>query len=123
MFELKIHSEFAAAHRLREYGGDCEALHGHNWKVEVTVSGRELGSDGLLLDFRLIKEAAGQAVDSLDHKFLNDLEPFHALNPSSENIARYIFRFVAAKLNSDTVCVSRVTAWESDSACASYSEP
>jgi len=123
MFELKILSEFAAAHRLREYGGDCEALHGHNWKVEVTVSGREVADNGLLLDFRLIKEATGQAVGSLDHRFLNDLEPFRQQNPSSENIARYIFRYVADRLNNEHVRVSRVTAWESDTACATYTEP
>ena len=122
MFELKILSQFAAAHQLREYEGGCEELHGHNWKVEVRVCGEELEDNGLLIDFRLIKTAAKNALDSLDHKFLNDLDAFKTINPSSENIARYIFQFVSNELNSERVRVSMVTAWESDTACASYTE-
>lgn len=122
MFELKILSQFAAAHQLREFEGKCENLHGHNWKVEVYVAGRELEDNGLLMDFRLIKKATEDVLDRLDHQFLNDLEAFKAINPSSENIARYIFKSIALKLNSEQVHVSKVTAWESDTACASYSE-
>ena len=123
MFELKILSQFAAAHQLREFEGKCENLHGHNWKVEVCVAGRELEDNGLLLDFRLIKKATEEILDRLDHQFLNDLEAFKAINPSSENIARYIFKSLALKLNNKQVHVNKVTAWESDTACASYSEP
>ena len=120
--ELKILSQFAAAHQLREYEGGCERLHGHNWKIEVRVRGEELEGNGLLIDFRLIKSATKKAVDSLDHRFLNDLDPFKTVNPSSENIARYIFQFISDELNSDRVRVNMVTAWESDTACASYFE-
>jgi 6-pyruvoyltetrahydropterin/6-carboxytetrahydropterin synthase len=123
VFELKILTQFAAAHRLREYEGGCEALHGHNWKVEICVTGEHLADNGLLMDFRRIKEATKNALDTLDHTFLNELEPFRTNNPSSENIARHIFRLVSRELNSDRVCVSRVTAWESDTGCASYTEP
>lgn len=122
MYELKITSQFAAAHQLREYEGGCERLHGHNWKIEVYVIGERLGKEGLLIDFRVIKEATKRALDELDHEFLNELEPFKALNPSSENIARHIFKFLSHELNKDNIRVSKVAAWESDSACASYME-
>jgi len=122
MFELKIVSQFAAAHQLREYQGGCENLHGHNWKIEVFVRGEELGPDGLLIDFRLIKAATQKVLDTLDHTFLNELEPFREINPSSENIARYVFESLGRELPGDKVKVSRVSAWESDTACASYGE-
>ena len=123
MYELKIISRFAAAHQLRGFEGGCENLHGHNWKIEVFVSGEELGRDGLLIDFRLMKEETKKALDELDHQFLNELNAFETLNPSSENIARHIFKSLLRKLNNKDVKVSRVIAWESDSSCASYSEP
>ncbi len=122
MYELKIISNFAAAHQLREYGGECENLHGHNWKIEVYVIGEKLGDDGLLIDFRLIKRASEKVMGGLDHKFLNDVEHFKTINPSSENIARYIFESLKRALNNENVRVSKVSAWESDSACASYVE-
>jgi 6-pyruvoyltetrahydropterin/6-carboxytetrahydropterin synthase len=121
MYELKIISNFAAAHQLREYEGGCERLHGHNWKVEVCVKGEKLGNDGLLVDFRVMKERTKKVIDELDHEFLNDLKPFETLNPSSENIARHIFETLSLDLNSDMVRVSKVSVWESDTACAKYS--
>ncbi|MDY6970965.1 MAG: 6-carboxytetrahydropterin synthase QueD [Thermodesulfobacteriota bacterium] len=120
MYELKITSQFASAHQLREFEGACERLHGHNWKIEVYVTGMELEENGLLIDFRLIKEATKRVIDDLDHQFLNELEPFKTLNPSSENIARHIFESLSREINSERIKVSKVTAWESDSACASY---
>ena len=122
MYELKIVSQFAAAHQLREYQGGCENLHGHNWKVEVFVKGEKLGQDGLLIDFRIIKNATKEVLEGLDHTFLNELENFREQNPSSENIARYIFESLGRRLKDGNVKVSRVSAWESDSACATYEE-
>jgi len=122
MYELKIISQFAAAHQLREFEGGCEHLHGHNWKVEVYVSGEKLEKNGLLMDFRLIKEATKRVLDELDHKFLNELDAFMNLNPSSENIARHIFTSLSRELNTENITITKVTAWESDSACASYME-
>jgi len=122
LFELKIISHLAAAHQLRELGGPCERLHGHNWKIEVSVVGDSLGKSGLLMDFKWIKSATENVVKELDHRFLNELEAFADLSPSSENIARYIYEALARDLNNETVKVSRVTAWESDSACATYME-
>ena len=122
MFELKIVTHFAAAHQLREFDGKCENLHGHNWKVEVYVKGGKLGENGLLIDFRQIKKATEEVLDRLDHQFLNELEEFKATNPSSENIARHIFESLAREFNDNDVTISKVTAWESDTACASYTE-
>jgi len=123
MYELKIITHMACAHQLREFEGRCENLHGHNWKIEVFVTGKELEPNGILIDFKRIKSATEKVIDELDHKFLNDLEVFKGVNPSSENIAHYIFKALGHALNSNNVRVSRVTAWESDNACASYTEP
>jgi 6-pyruvoyltetrahydropterin/6-carboxytetrahydropterin synthase len=123
MYELKILSQFAAAHQLRDFGGKCEHMHGHNWKIEVFVRGESLGQDGLLMDFHEVKAATNRVLEALDHKVLNEVAPFHRINPSSENIARHIFESVGRELDSDAVTVSRVTAWESDTACATYGLP
>jgi 6-pyruvoyltetrahydropterin/6-carboxytetrahydropterin synthase len=120
MYELKIITQFGAAHQIKDIGGKCEDLHGHNWKIEVYVMGPELGKDGLLIDFKVIKTATEKVIDRLDHKFLNELEYFKDINPSSENIACYIYEALARELDCDNVKISRVAAWESDSACATY---
>jgi len=122
MYELKVISQFAAAHQLREFEGGCEKLHGHNWKIEVYICGERLGKDGLLVDFRVVKAATRKALGELDHKFLNELESFKSINPSSENIARLIFKILSDELSGEGVTVSKVTAWESDTACATYLE-
>ena len=108
---------------MRDFGGKCEALHGHNWKIEVYVTGNKLGEDGLLIDFALIKKETEKALNVLDHKFLNELEPFKSVNPSSENIARHIYESLSKNLKNENVRVSKVTAWESDTACATFMEP
>ena len=123
MYELKIITQFGAAHQIKDIGGKCEDLHGHNWKIEVHVTGPELMGDGLLIDFKVLKTTAKKVIDRLDHKYLNELEYFRDASPSSENIARYIYEALAPELNSADVKVSKVSAWESDSACATYSCP
>ncbi|MBW2609705.1 MAG: 6-carboxytetrahydropterin synthase QueD [Deltaproteobacteria bacterium] len=123
MYELKTVSWFGAAHQLRDFGGKCEDLHGHNWKIEVYIKGEKLGKDGLLIDFGMMKEATDKVLESLDHKFLNDLEYFKEINPSSENISRYIYEALGKEMNNEDVTISRVTAWESESACATYMGP
>ena len=122
MYELKIVSQLAAAHQLRDFEGQCENLHGHNWKIEVYVTGDALEENGILIDFRWIKKETEKVLQDLDHRFLNELESFREINPSSENIARYIYQSLSRNLNSVRVRISKVTAWESDSACATYSE-
>lgn len=107
---------------MRDFGGKCEELHGHNWKIEVYVTGNKLGEDGLLIDFALMKKETEKALSELDHKFLNELEPFKTVNPSSENIARHIYESLGKKLDNENVRVSKVTAWESDTACATFTK-
>ena len=120
MYELKIITEFSAAHNLRNFRGKCEALHGHNWKVEVVISGRDLDESGVVLDFAEVKAATSEIMSEIDHRYLNDLPFFTEHNPSSENIARYIFQRLQEKIDNDRVRIRRVTAWESQDACATY---
>jgi len=120
MYELKILTQFSAAHRLENFYGKCEALHGHNWKVEVFLQGRELDDAGLLMDFGVLKARVNEVLEEIDHKYLNELPAFKDQNPSSENLARYLFERLAAVLNRSGAQVSRVNVWESDTSCASY---
>ncbi|PLY01798.1 MAG: 6-carboxytetrahydropterin synthase QueD [Desulfuromonas sp.] len=122
MYHLTIQTHFAAAHNLINYQGDCENLHGHNWKVEVTVAAQDLDNAGLAIDFKILKKETNAVLDLLDHKYLNDLEPFREVSPSSEHIARFLYEELSRKLNNDKVKVDNVNVWESDNACASYSE-
>ena len=120
MYHLTIKTHFAAAHRLVNYQGDCENLHGHNWNVEVTVSARELDTAGLGIDFKILKRQTKDLLGELDHKYLNDLPAFSQISPSSEQIARFVFDRLSAQFDNDNVQLERVTVWESDYACASY---
>lgn len=120
MYELKIVTSFSAAHRLENFYGKCEALHGHNWKVEVFLMGERLDEAGLLQDFGVVKARTRELLEEIDHKYLNELPAFSDQNPSSENLARFLFQRLAATLNRDGVRVSRVSVWESDTSCASY---
>ncbi len=120
MYHLKIQSHFAAAHNLLNYQGDCENLHGHNWKVEVTVAAKSLDAAGLGIDFKVLKLHTNEILDRLDHKYLNDLEFFNNTSPSSEHISRYIFDSLAASLKVPGVTIEQVTVWESENACATY---
>ena len=122
MYSLKIITSFAAAHCLINYQGDCENLHGHNWKVEVTVTAIKLDNAGLGIDFKLLKRETNELLMTLDHKYLNELDPFREISPSSENLARFIYDKLSRKLNSDNIKIQMVTVWESDNACASYYE-
>ena len=120
MYELKVTSGFAAAHRLTMVGAKCENLHGHNWKVEVYLRGERLDEAGVLLDFGVVKAHLREVMATLDHRFLNELPMFAGAQPSSERIAAYIARELQGRLGPAAARVSRVSAWESDDACATY---
>lgn len=120
MYEIKIITSFSAAHRLENFYGKCESLHGHNWKVEVFLAGDKLDEVGLLQDFGVVKARTRELLEEVDHKYLNELPAFSHQNPSSENLARHLYERLGAVLNRDGVKVSRVSVWESDSSCASY---
>jgi 6-pyruvoyltetrahydropterin/6-carboxytetrahydropterin synthase len=120
MYRLMIKTSFAAAHNLINYQGDCENLHGHNWRVEVTVAAKELDKAGLGIDFKILKKQTNGLLDELDHKYLNDLSPFKNDSPSSENISRYLFERLSEVLNNSNITVEQINVWESENACASY---
>ena len=122
LYALTVRTSFAAAHRLREYEGNCERLHGHNWQVEVTVESDSLDAGGIAIDFRAIKGALGELLAGFDHRYLNEVPPFDGINPSSENIARHLFEEMERKIPGP-VRVARVTVWESEDARAEYSRP
>ncbi len=122
MYELTVISKFAAAHNLVNFQGPCENLHGHNWKVEVTVAGSETDQAGMVVDFGELKKMTAAVLDDLDHSYLNELEAFKGRSPSSENIARHIFDRLTGMLE-DRARVVRVTAWESDTARVAYLGP
>jgi 6-pyruvoyltetrahydropterin/6-carboxytetrahydropterin synthase len=120
MYELKVVTRFAAAHQLTIVGSKCENMHGHNWRIEVYVTGEKLNKAGVLVDFGEIKAHLAEVMKKLDHKFLNELDYFSDGNPSSENIAYFVARELQTKIDNTSARVSRVTAWESDDACATY---
>jgi 6-pyruvoyltetrahydropterin/6-carboxytetrahydropterin synthase len=122
MYEIKIEDSFSGAHRLRDYHGKCEALHGHNWKVEVLVASKYLDEGGMVLDFQILKESTRTVLKTLDHRYLNELPYFTEINPSSENIARYVFENIKPALETYNALLRKVTVWESETACASYFE-
>ena len=121
-YQLKVVTEFASAHTLRGYPGACSRMHGHNWKLELEAIATSLDEVGMGVDFKKMKNAANEVGDVLDHRYLNDLEPFKEINPTAENIAAYMYREISARLNSDTIKVKAVTLWETDRACVRYSE-
>lgn len=122
MFEVSVDAAFAAAHSLRGYQGKCEDLHGHNYRVRLVVSGKELDKIGLLQDFTVLKRVLRGIVDKLDHKHLNELPPFDKINPSAENLARFIHDETARQLAGQlgAASIGSVTVWETDTAAATY---
>lgn len=120
MFEVSVEYAFAAGHALRHYKGKCENVHGHNYKVRLTVAGERLDQAGLLVDFTELKANLHDLVERFDHQFLNDLDPFDKLNPSAENLAKYISDGVSARLEGREARLQSVTVWETDTSSATY---
>ena len=120
MYEVSVEYTFAAGHALRNYKGKCENVHGHNYKVRVTIGGKELNSTGLLVDFVDVRDAIKALVDRLDHRFLNDLPPFDRINPSAENIAKYFCEDLEPQVHGQGLRVEAVTVWETDITSATY---
>ena len=121
MFEVTIEETFAAGHALRNYRGKCENVHGHNYRCQVTVEGEQLDEVGLLVDFVELKRVVHSVLDRLDHVWLNDFRPFDTINPSAENIAKYIYDEVLAGLGKrDGVRLAYVKLWETDTSSAIY---
>jgi 6-pyruvoyltetrahydropterin/6-carboxytetrahydropterin synthase len=125
MFEVTVDAGFSSGHYLRNYRGKCENPHGHNYKVQVTLQGKELDEAGLLLDFKLLKQVLRPVVEYLDHQMINELEPFTTVNPSAENLAKYFFDETNKQLAGMTggrVTVKSSTIFETDTSSAVYYE-
>lgn len=118
MFEIKVKTDFSAAHNLRNYKGKCENLHGHNWTVEAVFRYKDVDKNGLAVDFRIAKDALKGVVESLDHSYLNGAKFFKKANPTSENIAKFIYDGLKKNLES----IYSVAVWENEKSCAVYSE-
>lgn len=119
-FEITVRSEFSSAHRLLHYRGRCEELHGHNWKVEAIFFTEKLDKKGMVLDFKRAKERLNGVLKELDHKYLNDLNYFKKNNPTSENIARYIYENLKFKIKN--LKLKGVKVYETENSSASYYE-
>ncbi|HXW18212.1 MAG TPA: 6-carboxytetrahydropterin synthase QueD [Candidatus Acidoferrales bacterium] len=122
MYEVSVDESFAAGHALRGYKGKCENVHGHNYKVRVTLAGKELDSVGLLYDFVHLKQVIQGVIRALDHRFLNEFAPFDSINPSAENIARYIYDEASKQMKqpANGAGISSITVWETDVTAATY---
>ena len=122
MYEVLIKSDFCGAHNLRDYRGKCEALHGHNWKIEARFESHILDDIGMLADFKVLKSKLKAILKKLDHAYLNKLSAFKKKNPSAENIAEYIFKGLKSSIKTKGLFVKSVSVWESDISCATYYE-
>ncbi|MBM4145672.1 MAG: 6-carboxytetrahydropterin synthase QueD [Nitrospira sp.] len=122
MFELMIETHFASAHQLRGYKGECERVHGHNWKVQVYILAERLNEIDIAIDFHDLKKMTEEIVGQLDHRLLNEIFPFTEKNPSSENIAKWIYDSLRKRIDNDDISLSAVTVWESETASATYFE-
>jgi 6-pyruvoyltetrahydropterin/6-carboxytetrahydropterin synthase len=118
MFEICVEHTFAAAHALRNYRGKCENLHGHNYRVQVAIAGAALDENGLLYDFAELKGRLRKTSEYLDHQFVNELKPFDEINPSAENLAKFICDEIQKDLKN--AAVSWVKVWETDTSAATY---
>jgi len=118
VFSIKVEAVFSSAHNLRDYKGKCEELHGHNWKIEVVASRDKLDEPGMVLDFKYLKTKLNKVLEKLDHKYLNNVSYFKKVNPTSENIAKYIYDNLKSQVSS----LKSVTVWENDTSSARYEE-
>lgn len=116
MYSLRVEGVFSSAHNLRGYKGKCEELHGHNWRVQINIKSDRLDEIGMVLDFKLLKNKLSACLEQMDHKYLNKLPYFKKVNPTSENIAVYIYK----KLIVQIPLLKSVTVWENNTSCATY---
>lgn len=118
MYRIKVKANFSAAHNLKDYHGKCERLHGHNWVVEAVFSYKTLGKGGMAVDFRIAKNILRRVTENLDHSYLNDLKVLKSINPTSENIAKFIYDSVRKNNKS----LQSISVWENEGSCATYEE-
>ena len=121
MYKITVENDFSSAHQLREYEGKCSSLHGHNWRVQLTVRTQELDSRGISIDFGQMKRILAALVEQFDHVDLNATPPFDKINPTAENIARTIFELANRELP-DGIEADKVVVWESHKNRVEYTE-
>ncbi len=119
MYELVVEKTFAGAHNLRDYDGECERLHGHNWRVEVTLKTEKLNDMGMVMDFKIIKKRLEEILSRFDHTYLNELGEFKQENPTTENVSKVIYDNISEQLPSG-IFVAKVKTWESEKCAAAY---
>lgn len=123
MYVLKVEEAFEAAHNIRGYKGKCSRLHGHNWVVEVEITGESLNELGILVDFKDVKRELKTVLDKLDHNYLNEISPFDKINPTAENLAKFIYeQFSENEIFDDNAKLSAVTVFESPKSSVRYSK-
>jgi 6-pyruvoyltetrahydropterin/6-carboxytetrahydropterin synthase len=120
MYEISVVTGFSAAHSLRDYEGECARVHGHNWRVRVTVRADEPGANGIAIDFRDLKRLTNEVVARLDHTCINEVAPFDVRNPTSENIARWLCEELRPKLSASGVTLARIDVQENENSSVSY---
>ncbi|MCX5679041.1 MAG: 6-carboxytetrahydropterin synthase QueD [Candidatus Omnitrophica bacterium] len=118
MYEIKVKANFSSAHNLRNYRGKCEHLHGHNWNVEAIFAYGKLDKDGMAMDFKDAKAVLKRAIEDMDHSYLNELESFKTMNPTSENIAKLIY----GRIKKASAGIKSISVWENGNSCATYTE-
>ena len=121
MYEISVTAGFAASNHIKGYDGECARDHGHNWKTEVVVGVLHPDGLGIAIDFKKIKNILGEITDPLDHRNLNDLFPFHEQNPTSENLAAWIFVELEKRLPTG-VKPLKVRVWETEKYSVTYSK-
>lgn len=122
MYTLNVKTHFSSAHQLRGYEGLCKNVHGHNWKVRAAVKCHKVDEIGMAIDFGILKTHLNEIMAYLDHQFLNELEPFSVLNPTSENIAEYIYDVLSEKINDDNAQVQEIEVWENDNSSCIFTK-
>lgn len=122
MYEILIKGDFSSAHNLRGYKGRCEELHGHSWKVEARFEKEGLNDIGISVDFVTLKSRLKYILKKLDHTYLNKIEVFKTINPSAENIARFIYGKLKSSIKEKGLFLKSLSVWESDTSCATYYE-
>ncbi|MDD3049604.1 MAG: 6-carboxytetrahydropterin synthase QueD [Candidatus Cloacimonetes bacterium] len=122
MFKINVTSQFSAAHKLIDYDGKCSNLHGHNWTVRVGIYCEKTNEIGITIDFTKVKKHLSDLIEEFDHKFLNELDCFHGMNPTSENIARVMYKDFSENLKEEGCKLADVEIWESDKSSIIYTE-
>ena len=122
MYKLVVKKEFSSAHVLHGHPGDCKRMHGHNWTVEAKVEGNNINKIGMVIDFKDIKNILSDIISRLDHRYLNDIEPFINDNPTAENISKYIYKELSKNINTDNIKVSEIKLWETNNSAVIYTE-